>query len=96
VGVIGWVLHSRTPVVEHSQAHDAYSIQPNGRNRLVAFVRFNNLSKNPKDAWLGPAMTEMLSTELGSADEIRIVPSDLVHDASSAVTGPRLPQLGKR
>jgi len=104
VGILSWLLHSRPMVVTQAPARDASVLQPDGRNRLVAFVRFNNLSQNPKDAWLGPALTEMLSTELGSADEIRIVPSDLVREANTDVAEPRtggypaasLAQLRKR
>lgn len=104
LGILGWLLHSRPMVVTQAPARDASLIQRDGPNRLVAFVRFNNLSQNPKDAWLGPALTEMLSTELGSSDEIRIVPSDLVREANTDVTEPKtggypaasLAQLRKR
>jgi DNA-binding winged helix-turn-helix (wHTH) protein/tetratricopeptide (TPR) repeat protein len=54
-----------------------------GSGRTVAFVGFTNLSQNPKDAWLAPALTEMLGTELGTAEAVRIVPHELVRDAAA-------------
>jgi eukaryotic-like serine/threonine-protein kinase len=49
--------------------------------RAVAFVGFSNLSRNAKDAWIAPALTEMLGTELNIADDLHVVPDELVRDA---------------
>ncbi len=57
-------------------------------SRVVAIVEFKNLSQEPADAWLAPALTAMLGTELGASDQIRIVPSELVHDASRDLPTP--------
>lgn len=50
-------------------------------NRVVAIVEFKDLTQDPDDAWLAPELTSMLATELGAADEIRVIPDALVHDA---------------
>ena len=56
--------------------------------RTVAFVGFNNLSRNAKDAWIAPAMIEMLGTELNVTPDLRVVPDELVRDASTDVAPP--------
>jgi DNA-binding winged helix-turn-helix (wHTH) protein/tetratricopeptide (TPR) repeat protein len=56
--------------------------------RAVAFVGFSNLSRNTKDAWIAPALTEMLGTELNVAEDLHVVPDELVRDASIDVGPP--------
>jgi DNA-binding winged helix-turn-helix (wHTH) protein/TolB-like protein/Tfp pilus assembly protein PilF len=56
--------------------------------RSVAFVGFSNLSGSAKDAWLAPALTEMLGTELNVAQDLHVVPDELVRDASIDVGPP--------
>jgi DNA-binding winged helix-turn-helix (wHTH) protein/tetratricopeptide (TPR) repeat protein len=56
--------------------------------RAVAFVGFSNLSRNAKDAWIAPALTEMLGAELNVADNLHVVPDELVRDASIDVGPP--------
>jgi DNA-binding winged helix-turn-helix (wHTH) protein/Tfp pilus assembly protein PilF/TolB-like protein len=56
--------------------------------RTVAFVGFNNLSRNAKDDWIAPALTEMLGAELNVAPELRVVPDELVRDASTDLAPP--------
>ncbi len=56
--------------------------------RTVAFVGFNNLSRNTKDAWIAPAMIEMLGAELNVAQDLRVVPDEMVRDASTDVAPP--------
>ena len=51
-------------------------------NRVVAIVEFKDPTQHAADAWLAPALTTMLATELGVADEIRVIPDALVRDAS--------------
>jgi DNA-binding winged helix-turn-helix (wHTH) protein/tetratricopeptide (TPR) repeat protein/TolB-like protein len=41
--------------------------------RSVAVLDFHNLSADASDAWLGPALTEMLRTELASGEKLRMV-----------------------
>ena len=55
---------------------------------LVAFVGFSNLSHNPKDAWLSPALTEMLGAELNVSDDLQVLPDELVRNASSDLAPP--------
>jgi DNA-binding winged helix-turn-helix (wHTH) protein/tetratricopeptide (TPR) repeat protein len=56
--------------------------------RTVAFVGFSNLSRNAKDAWLASALTEMLGTELNVANNLQVVPDELVRDASTDLSPP--------
>jgi len=56
--------------------------------RAVAFVGFSNLSRNAKDAWIAPALTEMLGAEINVADDLHVVPDELVRDASIDVGPP--------
>lgn len=56
--------------------------------RTVAFVGFNNLSRNAKDAWLAPALTEMLSSELSAGADLQVVPDELVRDSSADLSAP--------
>ena len=71
-----WQLRSRGfPAGEHT-------------GRTVAFVGFSNLSNNAKDAWLAPALTEMLGVELSAATDIEVQPDELVRAASSDLRAP--------
>ena len=54
----------------------------------MALVGFNNLSRDAKDAWLAPALTELLGTELNVAQNLRVVPDELVRGASAGVPPP--------
>ncbi|HUO18940.1 MAG TPA: hypothetical protein VMU44_04150, partial [Steroidobacteraceae bacterium] len=58
------------------------------RGHTVALVGFANLSRNPKDAWLAPALSEMLGAELGVAENLQVVPDELVRDASADLSAP--------
>jgi TolB-like protein len=66
--------------------HSSAAAQHAGRT--VAFVGFSNLSRNPKDAWLSPALTEMLSAELSVSDDLRVLPDELVRDSSADISAP--------
>ncbi|HEX3913352.1 MAG TPA: protein kinase [Steroidobacteraceae bacterium] len=51
----------------------------------VALAGFTNLS-GPEDVpWLPAALTEMLGTELSSADKLRVVPQELVRDVTQGI-----------
>lgn len=54
----------------------------------VAIVDFNNLSDNAKDAWLGPALAEMLATELTVSGRLHAVPGELVRPAHADLAAP--------
>ena len=49
----------------------------------VAVLGFKNISGRPDEAWLSTAFVEMLSTELGSGGEIRIVPEEEISRAKA-------------
>jgi DNA-binding winged helix-turn-helix (wHTH) protein/Tfp pilus assembly protein PilF/TolB-like protein len=75
---LGWRLSSRHAALPLASHH----------GRAVAFVGFTNLSRNAKDAWLAPALTEMLGAELNVADDLQVVPDELVRDASTDLAPP--------
>ena len=54
----------------------------------VAIVEFSNLSQNPKDAWLGPALEEMLATEVGVDGRLQVVADELVRSARVGLAAP--------
>ncbi|OOG56849.1 hypothetical protein B0E48_12245 [Rhodanobacter sp. C03] len=54
----------------------------------VAIVDFNNLSSNPKDAWLAPALTEMLATEITAGGRLHAIPDELVRAAHADLPAP--------
>jgi len=58
------------------------------RGHTIALVGFSNLSRNPKDAWLAPALSEMLGAELSVADDVQVVPDELVRDATADLSAP--------
>jgi DNA-binding winged helix-turn-helix (wHTH) protein/tetratricopeptide (TPR) repeat protein len=58
------------------------------RGHTIALVGFSNLSRNPKDAWLAAALNEMLGAELSIADDVQVVPDELVRDASTGLSAP--------
>jgi len=64
------------------------AISPGHTGHTVALVGFSNLSRNPKDAWLAPALSEMLAAELSVAENVQVVPDELVRDASSDLSAP--------
>jgi DNA-binding winged helix-turn-helix (wHTH) protein/tetratricopeptide (TPR) repeat protein len=70
-----WAWRHRTP-------------EPVAGDRSVAVMGFHNLSQNTKDAWLSPALIEMLGSELGTAGHIRVLPDEQVHDASQGLGAP--------
>ena len=53
----------------------------------IAIVEFTNLAKNPKDAWLGPALEQMLATE-ASVGKLHVVADELVRLAHSDLETP--------
>jgi tetratricopeptide (TPR) repeat protein len=76
--VLGWRLASRpgptpTPPPQAALGH------------TVAFVGFTSLSQQEDVSWLPAALTEMLGTELSSADKIRVVPQELVRDVAKGI-----------
>ena len=68
----------------------------------VAIVGFNNLSQNPKDGWLGPALAQMLATEVSAGGRLHAVPDELTESvrppasAAGGYTSARLAMLQQR
>jgi DNA-binding winged helix-turn-helix (wHTH) protein/tetratricopeptide (TPR) repeat protein len=58
------------------------------RGLALAIVDFNNLSQNPKDAWLGPALGEMLATEAALGTDLHALPDELVRAARVDLKAP--------
>lgn len=54
----------------------------------VAIVDFNNLSQNAKDAWLGPALVEMLGAEMALGDHVFVLPDEIVRPARAGLSVP--------
>jgi DNA-binding winged helix-turn-helix (wHTH) protein/tetratricopeptide (TPR) repeat protein len=54
----------------------------------VAIVDLNNLSQNAKDAWLGPALVEMLGSEIALGDRIFVLPDEIVRSGRSGLSVP--------
>lgn len=54
----------------------------------VAIVDFNNLSGNAKDAWLGPALEQMLATEIAVNGDLHAVSEELVRPAGAGLPAP--------
>lgn len=57
-------------------------------NEAVAIVDLNNLSGNAKDAWLGPALQQMLATELAVNGRLHAVSEELVRPAAADLPSP--------
>ncbi|HEX3429654.1 MAG TPA: winged helix-turn-helix domain-containing protein [Rhizomicrobium sp.] len=89
-----WVPRAAVAVVLLILAAGALVVWPQWRNRTampagpegesgasVAIVDFNNLSRNPKDAWIGPAFEEMLGTDLALGGRLHTMPDELVRPA---------------
>jgi DNA-binding winged helix-turn-helix (wHTH) protein/TolB-like protein len=61
----------------------------------VAVVGFNNLSQNLKDAWLAPALIEMLGSEVSASGRVRVLPDELVRDARHGLLAPLVGGYGR-
>ena len=54
----------------------------------MAIVDFNNLSQDKQDAWLAPALAEMLGTQLTIGGTLHAVPDELVRPARADLSAP--------
>lgn len=62
-------------------------VRPTLARKALAVLPFENLSKRQEVDWMGGAMAEMFSTELGQSREIRVVSSARVRDALESDAG---------
>lgn len=76
----GWRVW-RAPVAEPST-------QMVSDGSAVAIVDFNNLSGHAKDAWLGPALGQMLATEVAVNGKLHVVSEELVRPARADLAVP--------
>jgi DNA-binding winged helix-turn-helix (wHTH) protein/tetratricopeptide (TPR) repeat protein len=61
----------------------------------VALAGLRNLSRNPGDAWIGPALTEMLATDIALDGKTRALPDELVRPAQSDIELPLAGGFGR-
>ena len=54
----------------------------------VSLLEFDNLSRNPRDAWVGPALAETLGTEIGLGGRLRVIPGELARPAQAGLPPP--------
>jgi DNA-binding winged helix-turn-helix (wHTH) protein/TolB-like protein len=80
-GAVLWIWHMRSPVPPAAYASPS-------KSGSVAIVAFNNLSQNAKDAWLGPALGEMLATEISAGGRLHALPDELVRPAGADLPAP--------
>ena len=63
---------------QHARASAPGAIASHAARRSVAVVGFKNLSGKPDQAWLSTALAEMLTTELGVGEQLRMIPGENV------------------
>ncbi len=59
-----------------------------GANAALAIVDFNNLAQNKDQAWIAPALAQMLSTELALGSKMHALPDELVRGARADLAAP--------
>ena len=67
---------ARKKAAAHTATSTLKSNIPVTQRRSVAVLGFHNASGRSGDGWLSTALTEMLRTELGAGDELRVVPGE--------------------
>jgi tetratricopeptide (TPR) repeat protein len=63
--------------------------------RSVAVIGFKNLAGKPELAWLGTALSEMLTTELAAGEELRTVPGESVARMKLSLAPPETDSYSK-
>ncbi len=59
-----------------------------GSNAALAIVDFNNLAQNKDQAWIAPALAQMLGTELALGSKMHALPDELVRSARADLAAP--------
>jgi len=67
---------------------EADIVAPPQSGTAVAIVDFNNLSQNAKDAWLGPALVEMLGVEIALGERVFVLSDEIVRPARAGIAIP--------
>jgi len=70
----------RKPEIIFASSNAARNLPP-----AIAILGFKNLSGRPEEAWLSSAFAEMLSTEMGAAGTLRVIPTQ---DVAANETSP--------
>jgi len=71
-GFYTWRKFHRTPLPTNQAALTTIGA-PAPARRSVAVLGFRNLSGRPEERWISTALAEMLSTELGAGEKLRLV-----------------------
>jgi len=73
----------------------AYGLRPQPFYLGIAFavIGLKNASARPESAWVGTALAEMLTTEMGAGGQLRIVPAEQVARAVRALRVPEADAL---
>ena len=61
----------------------------------VAVIGFKNLSGRPEEAWLSTALSEMMSTELATGEQLRTIPGENVAQMKINLALPEAESYGK-
>jgi DNA-binding winged helix-turn-helix (wHTH) protein/tetratricopeptide (TPR) repeat protein len=64
---------------------EAPTIADNPPGSTLAIVQFDNLTRNPKDGWIGPALVQMLGTEIALGGKMHALPQELIGSAESGL-----------
>ncbi|HEX7182206.1 MAG TPA: tetratricopeptide repeat protein [Thermoanaerobaculia bacterium] len=92
VALFGWLLQQRSP----PPAREGEDLStPASRRPSVAVLGFRNLSQDVKADWLGPALAEMLTTELGAGSRVRVISGENVARARRSLGLPYADSLDK-
>jgi DNA-binding winged helix-turn-helix (wHTH) protein/tetratricopeptide (TPR) repeat protein len=70
-------------------------VAPAARRPCVVVLGFRNLSAGGAGAWLGPALAEMLTTELAAGPGARVVSGEDVARARRSLAVPKLDQMDR-
>ena len=70
------------------EARDRFALPPVPQGTSMAIVDFNNLSQVADNAWLSPALAEMLATQLATGGSVHVLPDELVRTARNGLAVP--------
>ena len=83
-GVLGAVgAYRHFSASSSNQTASPAAASPLATRPAIAVLGFRNASSRPEDAWLSTAVAEMLASDVGAADKLRVIPNEQV---SRAVT----------
>src|SRR6185312_11715173 len=88
LGIAAAVLLAIAALAWRLAPREADVVAPPRTGTAVAIVDFNNLSQNAKDAWLGPALVEMLGAEIALGDRVFVLPDEIVRPGRSGLATP--------